>query len=331
MHIMQSRRHFLANASLAATASVVGGRIPLADDGPPETTTIRLNWYPNICLAPGFISEDLLRAEGFTDVRYVRDPDLPNDAVARGEIDFDFDTAAWVVAHLDAGEQILALSGVHSGCYELFAHEPIRAISDLKDKKLSTYQLGKSGHLLLSVIAAEVGLDPHKDIEWVTSPTAMELFAEGKVDAFLGFPPEPQELRARKIGRVILSMATDQPWSQYLCCIAYGNRDFVRAHPIATKRFLRAILKAADICATAPDRAAHQLVDRGFTPRYDFALQTLTELPYDRWREFDPADSMRFYGLRLHEVGMIKSSPNAILAEGTDWRFLNELKRELKA
>ena len=40
---------------------------------------------------------------------------------------------------------------------------------------------------------------------------------------------------------------------------------------------------------------------------------------------------MRFYALRLHEVGMIKSTPNTIIAEGTDWRFVNELKRELKA
>jgi NitT/TauT family transport system substrate-binding protein len=329
MQIIQSRRDFLASASLAAAAGVVGARGSLADEMPPETTTLRLNWYPNICLAPGFISEDLLRAEGFTDVRYIRD--LPFDAVARGDIDFDFDTAAWVVSHLDAGEPILALSGVHSGCFELFAHEPIRAISDLKGKKLGIYQFGKSGHLLLSVIAAQVGLDPHNDIEWVTSPTAMELFVEGKVDAFLGHPPEPQELRARKIGRVILNMTLDQPWSQYLCCITYGNSDFVRANPVATKRFLRAILKAADICATQPERAAQQLVDGGFTQRYDFALQLLTELPYDRWREFDAADAMRFYALRLHEVGMIESSPNALLAEGTDWRFLNQLKRELKA
>jgi NitT/TauT family transport system substrate-binding protein len=328
MQIRQSRRDFLTALS-ASAAWVLSARTSLADEGPPETTTIRLNWYPNICLAPGFISEDLLRAEGFTDVRYIRD--LPFDAVARGDIDFDFDTAAWVVSHLDAGEPILALSGVHSGCFELFAHEPIRAISDLKGKKLGIYQFGKSGHLLLSVIAAQVGLDPHNDIEWVTSPTAMELFAEGKVDAFLGHPPEPQELRARKIGRVILNMTLDQPWSQYLCCITYGNSDFVHANPIATKRFLRAILKAADICAMQPERAAQQLVDGGFTQRYDFALQLLTELPYDRWREFDAADAMRFYALRLHEVGMIKSSPNALLAEGTDWRFLNDLKRELKA
>jgi NitT/TauT family transport system substrate-binding protein len=130
---------------------------------------------------------------------------------------------------------------------------------------------------------------------------------------------------------MILSLGTDRPWSQYFCCIAFGNRGFVRAHPVATKRFLRAILKAADMCANEPERAAQQLVDGGFTERYDYALQTLTEIPYDSWRHFDPEDAMRFYALRLHDVGMIKSSPNALLAEGTDWRFLNELKRELKA
>ena len=126
-------------------------------------------------------------------------------------------------------------------------------------------------------------------------------------------------------------MAADRPWSHYFCCTVFGNRDFVRDNPVATKRFLRALLKAADLCATEPEMAAQRLVDLGFTERYDHAFQTLTELPYNVWREFDPEDSMRFYALRLHEVGMIQSSPNALLAAGTDWRFLNELKSELKA
>jgi NitT/TauT family transport system substrate-binding protein len=73
------------------------------------------------------------------------------------------------------------------------------------------------------------------------------------------------------------------------------------------------------------------LVEGGSTERYDYALQTLTDLPYGVWRDYDPEDTLRFYALRLHEVGMIKSSPNSLLADGTDWRFLNELKRELKA
>ena len=178
-----------------------------------------------------------------------------------------------------------------------------------------------------------VGLDPDRDINWVTSssPKPKELFAEGKIDAFLGFPPEPQEMRARNIGHVVVNSALDRPWSQYFCCMLAGNTDFIRNHPVATKRVARAVLKAADYCAADPAAAAQRLVDSGLAKRYDYALQTLTDLPYDRWREYDPEDTMRFYALRLHEAGIIQSSPNQLIAEGTDWRFLDELKRELKA
>ena len=111
-----------------------------------------------------------------------------------------------------------------------------------------------------------------------------------------------------------------------------GNREFVRNNPIATKRVLRAILKANDICAAEPERIARYLIDRGFVEGYDYALETLTgDSPFARWREFDPEDSLRFFALRQHEIGMITSTPNEIIADGTDWRFLNELKRELKA
>jgi len=110
-----------------------------------------------------------------------------------------------------------------------------------------------------------------------------------------------------------------------------GNREFVRKYPVATKRVLRAILKAADLCVSEPPSVARQLVDSGFTDRYDYALQTLGELPYDKWREYDPEDTLRFYALRLHEAGMVNSTPQKIIAQGTDWRFLDELKRELKA
>jgi NitT/TauT family transport system substrate-binding protein len=53
-------------------------------------------------------------------------------------------------------------------------------------------------------------------------------------------------------------------------------------------------------------------------------------VPYWRWREYDPEDTLRFYALRLHEAGMIHGTPQRILARGTDWRFLDELRKELK-
>ena len=117
-----------------------------------------------------------------------------------------------------------------------------------------------------------------------------------------GFRPSRRSSAPARSGHVILNTTTDQPWSQYFCCMLAGNREFVRDHPVATKRVLRAILKATDLCAAEPERAARGLVARGFTERYDYALQTLTELPYGAWREFDPEDSLRFFALRMHEA-----------------------------
>ncbi len=109
-----------------------------------------------------------------------------------------------------------------------------------------------------------------------------------------------------------------------------GNADYVDKYPVATKRVLRAILKAADLCASNPTAAARELVDRGFLPSYDDALERCRETRHDKWRDYDAEDSVRFYALRMQETGMIKSSPQEIIAKGTDWRFLDELKRELK-
>jgi NitT/TauT family transport system substrate-binding protein len=335
MHIMQSRRDFLTTLSTAGAASILGARASLADEGTPETTIVRLHRDPSICVAPQYLAKELLRLEGFTDVRYVpvQNGLALAQMIARGELDFSFFGPASLVFRLDTGVPMTALAGVHSGCFELFAHEPVRTISDLKGKKVGIDVLGSGRQLYVALLAAHVGLNPKEDIEWVeeSNLNPMEMFADGKVDAFLGYPPEPQELRARKVGRVILSTATDKPWSQYFCCTLAGNREFVRAHPMATKRVLRAILKAADICAAEPEQVTRRMVEDGFTERYDYALETLTGLPYDIWHQFDPEDSLRFFALRLREVDMIKSTPQQIIAEGTDWRFLNELKRELKA
>ena len=333
MSIMPTRRRFLTTLSLAGAAGLVHPPRGLAEEGALETTTVRLPKVSSICVAPQYVADELLRAEGFIDIRYVATGVNAPEAIARGEIDFGSNFAPVLVTGLDRGFPITALGPEHVGCFEVFGKEGIQSILDLKGKSVGVEAIGSPTHLFLSVIAANIGIDPSKDINWVTSGSVkpMQLFMDGKIDAFLGLPPEPQELRARHVGRVLLNSAVDRPYSHYICCLLIGSRDYVRNCPVATKRVLRAILKANELCATEPARAARRLVDGGFTDRYDYALQTLTELPYDKWHDYDPEDSVRFYALRLREAGMTKSGPQKIIADGTDWRFLNELKRELKA
>ena len=334
-HKYWSRREFVARTTVAGVGALLGlnSRVSAAQSRP-KTARIRLIQFPGICIAPMYVAESLLRDEGFTDITFVKKPSTAfiYSSLASAETDIVMGFAPSFVIQLDAGDPVVLLGGVHVGCYELFATDRVRAIRDLKGKRVAVPELGSTHHLFLTSVVSYVGLDPRKDIQWVTRPPAesKQLLAKGEIDAYMGFPPDPQELRAKKIGRVLLNSAVDRPWSQYFCCMVAGNREYVRKNPASAKRALRAILKADQMCAVEPQRVARFLVDKGYTANYDYAFQAMKDVPYGKWREFDSEDTVRFYALRLHEAGMIKSSPQKLIAQGTDWRFIRELKKELK-
>ena len=121
---MQTRRHFLTSgfssmvAGLAGVAALMGGPGSLAEEAPPETTSLRLPQYPATCLAPLDILDDLLREEGFTEVRYLpgSETKTPAELFARGEVDFDQDFSPVAMVAIDAGAPMVMLAGVHPGC-----------------------------------------------------------------------------------------------------------------------------------------------------------------------------------------------------------------------
>ena len=217
-------------------------------------------------------------------------------------MDFGQDFAASSLILIDAGVPAVMLAGVHPACFELFARESIRSVVDLKGK---TVGVGGTGRRTATMSCSRssppasgsipprtsIGSPSERAIRRTFSPTT-------KIDAFMTCPPWAQELRARRTGHVILNSALDRPWSQYFCCMLIGNADFVRRNPIATKRVVRAMMRATDICAAKPDWVAQRLVDRGFTPRYDYARQGLDDVSYRSWREYDAEDAVRFYALR---------------------------------
>ena len=71
------------------------------------------------------------------------------------------------------------------------------------------------------------------------------------------------------------------------------------------------------------------MVDRGFTDRYDYALQTLQELP----STFGGISILRIPCVLCAAAargGFCQGYPDQVIANHTNWRFLNEIKRELK-
>ena len=334
-HCGIDRRQFVTHTAGLGAASLLGIAGPATAESSPETDRIRFVKAPAICLAPLYLAEELLRVEGFSDIKYVtieqnKDPDL----LAKNLADVSACAPPNLLPYLDAGYPLVAVAALHGGCYELFVNERVRTIRELKGKRVAVSAMDALEYYYVAAMAAYVGLDPRKDIEWIDGKTfdgMLQAFIDGRADAMLAFPPQPQMLRAKKIGRVIVNTTLDRPWNQYFCCMIAARKEFVAANPIATKRTVRAVLKATDICARQPERAARHIVERGYEPSYDVALEVVKSLSYNRWRTNDPGDSLRFFGLRLHETGLIKERPQHLIAKGTDWRFMNELKRELKA
>ena len=306
---MQNRRHFLKtgiSVAAAGLAGVAGARRTLAEEAPPETTSVRLESTKNdtTCLAPLDILDDLLRDEGFADVRYVIGgvSDSGAEMVTRGDVDFTQQFASSTIISIDRRR---SHGHASRGASSLF-----RAVRSRIDPQRLTRRseegktVGVADHdgrerptiNMLRVIAASVGLDPVKDINWVAfgSGAPRQLLTDDKIDAFMTYPPWAQELRARGTGHVILNSSVDRPWSQYFCCMLLGNADFIRRNPIATKRVVRAMMRATEICSAKPDWVAQRLVDRGFTPRYDYARQGLDDVSYRSWREYDAEDTVRF-------------------------------------
>jgi NitT/TauT family transport system substrate-binding protein len=334
MRIIQDRRHFLAGAGAVGAAGLIGFPTQAsAGEPPPETTSVRLGRKDGaVCWASLYLAGELLRADGMPDVQYVLgDPKVDNtEWLTGGVTDFDFNMPSMHIRSIESGAAIKILTGVHSGCWELRANERVGGVADLKGKRVGIWGFDDHPQILLSLMLNYVGLDVARDVEWVIADSPTQDFIEGKVDAYLRVVWEVPATGTESMGHTIASNEVDRPWSQYFCCMVAGSTDYVTRHPQATKRVLRAILKSADFCASDPKSAARALVDRGFAPSYDSALTMFQNTRHDVWRDYDAEDSVRFYALRMKETGMIKSSPQEIIAKGTDWRFLDELKRELK-
>jgi NitT/TauT family transport system substrate-binding protein len=295
-----NRREFIRTMTLAGTAAYLGVGHDYsfaAMEPPPETTTIRIRQWRPACWAPIHVAEPLLREEGFTDVQYIDAPGPKYPQLLKdGAVDISPEFIALAMhnkENADSPDTILA--GLHIGCYALIGSDRVNSVRDLKGKTVWAGSLKNNGpHIFFSAIVAYVGLDPRTDINyaWVKKDEAMELFKKGKIDAFMSFPPGPQELMDKGVGHLLVDTNVDKPWSQYFCCMINGRNDFVKNNPIATKRALRAILKANDIVASNPEYALQVLQRKGIWKKSEtkYILRALKEIPYAKWRDYNPAE-----------------------------------------
>lgn len=335
-----SRRTALAGLAAGAGVGLAGfGWDSQAAEPPPETTRIRLLADPDVpivCYAPIYLVEEFLRQEGFTDIGYNGYGGGWSEAavLARGEVDFAATFTSDGLVAMESNAEITFVGGVHSGCVEIYAHDRVRGLTDVAGHRLLAGGVNSPEHIMLSLILGYVGVDPVKDVEWVFEPDYNKwagLFADDRIDVLFTSPTPSYAVRDMKIGHVILNSTLDDPWRHYICCMLAARSAFVRDHPVAAKRAVRAFMKARDFCASDPRSARDLLLERGVTDSAAYASMLFDEIAYGNWRDYDPRSTVRFFALRLRETGFIDRTPESIIASNTDFRFFEEIRQEMKS
>src|SRR5688572_15940614 len=139
-----TRRKFCKAASAVVSPTLLWVELgPAAAQSQPETTKIRfVGGGTPICLTPQYMAEGILKAEGFTEVEYTKTGKPPLKTIASGEADFCMEFAGVVATHIDMGDAVTALAGVHIGCLELVVGDQIRAVRDIKGKRIAVFEKG---------------------------------------------------------------------------------------------------------------------------------------------------------------------------------------------
>lgn len=198
-----NRRNFLQQTTALGAASMFGLSPCARAEPPPETTRIRFVHGPWLCYAPQYLAEEFLRMEGFSEIEYQK-IEISIPATPIKSADLSIVGAPGLIPVIDSGMPVTTIAGLHVGCWELFGNERVRAIRDLAGKSIAVSSMAGPDGVWIASMLAYVGIHPLRDVNWVATgriTESMRLFVEGKVDAFLGFPPQPQEMRSQSRAR----------------------------------------------------------------------------------------------------------------------------------
>jgi NitT/TauT family transport system substrate-binding protein len=300
---------------------------------PPETTAIRLG--PGACDAPMMIAERYLQEEGFTNVQFVTAGGPPGLTGDRADLVVMF--VPTLTSAVEAGAAIIGVGGLHTGCAEIWAPPNVATLKDARGRTV-VVTAKTPENLPYSYIALglkNAGVDP-SEVNFVVQPDAnlTQLFLEGKSDllflattADVAFKSNPQNK-----GHVVLDQAMEKPWSEQNCCMLTTTTAWLKANPIATRRALRAIYRAADSLPKDRIDAAKVAAEKGLfggPANIELVRGAANMVPYD-WRDYDVSESMRFHAKLMSAVNLSKLTPEETITKSTDLRFAKELATELK-
>lgn len=217
-----------------------------ADSGAEEVT---LSYTAStLTFLPGRVAVDqgFFRQEGL-DVKFIQMRTaalIP--ALANGHIDYTMSFLPPIDSSLRGIPMQMQAVFVDRSLHYLVTRPTIKSSADLRGKTfvLNTVDLSGSTGLVFQAVLRHIGLDPIKDVKWISAPDSPALFAmvqQGVADATFLVPPWPQ--KAREAGMNVLFRGGDI-YSAPLAGLSTHRRT-IRENPDQVRRMLRALVHAS--------------------------------------------------------------------------------------
>jgi NitT/TauT family transport system substrate-binding protein len=255
--------------------------------GAGELTKVRVAYIALTCEPPIYVAYEkgFFKEEGL-DVELVKsDWDTMRDGLGLGRFDATHHLIMYLLKPIEQGLDVKLTGGIHSGCLRVQAgaKTAISKVKELKGKRIGISHMGAPPFLFASRVLANHGLDPKKDVDWITFPSdAMELaLDQGQVDAVANAEPIGTILLSRDKTRKVVDMAVDPPYSEEFCCVTAVNGTFAAKNPKAAAAVTRALLKGAKWVAANKTAAAKLAVEKAYlASTAELNVQAIRDIKY---------------------------------------------------
>ncbi len=319
------------------------GQTPAKKEGAPSSNSpnassdpikLKVAYIGLTCEPPIFVAYEngFFKEEGL-DVELVKtDWEGLQSGLGLGKFDANHTLVMYLLKPIEAGLDVKITGGVHTGCLRVQAgiKTDIKTMADLKGKKIGITVFGSPPHLFASRALAVNGMDPKKDVDWVTfPPDAMGLaLDQGRIDAVASAEPIGTILTVKEKVRTIADQATDDHYKDEFCCATAVSGKLMRENPAAAAKVTRAMLKGAKWVSVNPTAAAKLAVEKKYLAASpEINAQAISKLNYlpgvSKCRK-----DLDVVANEMKTAGLLKANTNAADLAKKAWADLDGLTDE---
>ena len=277
--------------------------------------TVKIAYGPSLCHAPlhAAIEKGFFTREGLKYEAAQYDTAAIAEAAATGQIDAAYGLVGKFAQPIENGLPIQLVAGIHTGCIKILVKgdSPINSVAGLKGKKIGVASLADSPALIAKrALAAQCIGVTHDNLEAefvvFSNSDLPQALANGAIDAYAANDPSASIAQDKNGLKQILSTASDKPFADEYCCVAFVTNKLAREHPDLAAKFTKAVMRASLWVEQNPAEAARIQSEKNYVAGdADFNAKLLGSYNYKPSVQ-GGYDALKDTFTALREIGILK-------------------------